>query len=59
MKNYLISAYIMAMCYILGAFINWDVNAGNWSEFARLTVVLSWFFACFGLVTYEVNNETT
>jgi uncharacterized membrane protein len=56
MKNWFISTYIMAVCYIIGAFINWDYNAGNWTEFARFTVVLSWFFISIGLFTYEENK---
>ncbi len=44
MKDYLISIYILALCYVIGAFINWDGNAGNWSEFSRFNVVLVWFF---------------
>lgn len=56
MKICLINAYIMAMCYFLGAFINWDYNAGNWTEFARFTVVLSWLFLFFAWITYEENK---
>ena len=57
MKSWFISTYIMAVCYILGAFINWDYNAGNWSEFARFSVVLLWAFICGSWITYEVKNE--
>jgi hypothetical protein len=53
MKAFLMNAYIMSMCYSLGAFINWDFNAGNWSEFARFFVVLSWFFMSIIVIVYE------
>lgn len=46
MKNWFISTYIMAVCYIIGAFINWDYNAGNWSDFDRFCIILLWMFLC-------------
>jgi uncharacterized membrane protein len=58
MKNYFISAYIMAVCYGIGAFINWDVNAGNWTEFARLTVVLIWLLISILWASYEAERKT-
>ena len=54
MKTWFISTYIM--CYLVGAFINWDYNAGNWSEFARFSVVLLWGFVCGSWITYEAKN---
>jgi hypothetical protein len=56
MKNYFIIAYITAVCYIIGAFINWDGNAGNWSEFARFSIVLLWVFVCCLWATNEANK---
>jgi len=58
MKNYFISAYIMAVCYGIGAFINWDVNAGNWTEFARLTVVLIGLLISILWASYEAERKT-
>lgn len=56
MKNYFVSAYITAVCYTIGAFINWDGNAGNWSEFARLNLVIFWFFINIAWIVHEENK---
>lgn len=56
MKNFFVSAYITAMCYIIGAFINWDGNAGNWSEFARFTLVILWVFLNITWIVHEENK---
>ena len=57
MKNWFVSAYIMAVCYLLGAFVNWDFNAGNWSEFARFTIVLIWIFMSIVWASYAVDRR--
>ena len=57
MKNYLISICILAVCYFLGAFINWDVNAGNWSDFSRFGVVVFWAFLCFLLAAHDEERK--
>jgi uncharacterized membrane protein len=66
MKNWFMSTYIMVCCYSVGAFVNWDYNAGNWSEFARFTVALAWFVVSIVWASYEaerkvrsMNNEIT
>ena len=36
------ATFIMSMCfiYLLGAFMTWDINAGNWEVGARVIYVL-------------------
>jgi hypothetical protein len=53
MRNSFIALCILAQCYLLGAFINWDINAGDWSEFARLSVVIFWIGLCLAWVVNE------
>ena len=53
--NYLISAYIVALCYVIGAFINWDGNPGNWTEDARFCVFLMWALIN---ICWAANKET-
>jgi uncharacterized membrane protein len=59
MRNSFISLCLLVVCYLLGAFINWDINAGNWSEVARLGVIIFWIGLCFVWATYKEQNETT
>jgi hypothetical protein len=56
MKSWFISAYITAVCYVIGAFINWDGNPGNWTEFARFTLVIFWFFINIAWIVHEENK---
>ena len=56
MKDILHSAYFLLVCYILAAFINWEINAGNWSEFARLNVVLVWLFLNFAWFLHKADK---
>jgi len=48
LKNLFISAYITLVCYFIGAFIFWDYNAGSWTEFGRVILVLMWL--CINIV---------
>ena len=57
MKNYFVSVYIMAVCYSIGAFVNWDYNAGNWTEFARFTIVLIWLLLSIVWASYEAERN--
>lgn len=57
-KDLLTSVYITAVFYFIGAFIFWDFNAGNWTEFARFTLVIMWASAMIVWVTATFERET-
>ena len=55
MKNISKIVLIAILVYLLFSFAKWDINAGNWSEEARLYCVYVMSIACwlFALIIYK------